>query len=264
MRKLREKNQKHINFATENNIGIIKLNRPEKLNAFSDIMIELFLEKLVEWEFDKSIRVVVITGEEPGFCSGGDLESIKNSIGDNVQESENYIKKVIQAVPKKLYHYTKPTIAAINGIAAGGGLDFALSCDIRTAHEKATFTESYVKLGLLPGAGGSWLLPRIVNKSIASELLLTGKTINSIEAYRIGLISHVWPEKTFWAETMKIANTISRNPSYSVQNVKHLIKSSSNTDFDTHLAEVAAYIAIAKTTPEHKSIMTQILKKKTE
>ncbi|MBT6274355.1 MAG: hypothetical protein HOI95_09500 [Chromatiales bacterium] len=157
----------------------------------------------------------------------------------------------VQAFPKRLAHFDKPIIAAVNGAAAGGGMDLALACDFRVAGKSARFAETYVKIGLLPGGGGAYYLPRIVGKARALELLLTADFINADEALEIGLVNHVFDDASLLDDTLKIAAKIASMPPLSVKLIKRTVAETQASDLLTALDLVSSHIAVTRCGPDH-------------
>jgi 2-(1,2-epoxy-1,2-dihydrophenyl)acetyl-CoA isomerase len=232
-------------------IATLTLNNPKKLNAFSDDMLFLLSELVDKCENNDHVKVIVLTGAGKAFSAGGDISNMGEVADNRPHVTRQYISDVIQAFPKLMSVCKKPTIASINGVAAGGGLDLALACDIRVGGESCKMAETYCKIGLLPGGGGAWFLPRIVGKSMALEMLLSGKFIDAGEAKRIGLINHVWPDTELVDQTRLLASSIAKNPPLSVALIKQAVNDGTNSDLITSLDLIASHIAIAKNGPDH-------------
>lgn len=243
-------------------IATLKLNNPTKLNAFSDEMLLRLVALIDECERNDDVRVLVLTGVGKGFCSGGDVTKMGPDVDNRPHVTKSYITEVIQAFPKALQHLTKPIIASINGVAAGGGLDLALACDIRVAGESARMAETYCNIGLLPGGGGAWLLPRIVGKPKALEMLLAGNFVDANEAYHIGMINHVWPDRELAERTYKLASDIAGNPPLSVRLTKQAVIQGMGTDMASNLDLISSHIAVAKSGPDHSEAITAFKEKR--
>jgi 2-(1,2-epoxy-1,2-dihydrophenyl)acetyl-CoA isomerase len=176
-------------------IGTLTLNRPEKLNAYTTEMGEEVTAVLRAWRDDAAVRAVILTGAGRGFCAGVDLEHLKaHQAGGNAAKGprlgeEDFLRKL----PLELMAYPKPLIAAVNGAAIGVGVTMILPCDVRIASEAAKLGLAFVKLGILPGLGSTHLLPRIVGRAKALELVLSARTIPAAEALAIGLVNRVVP-----------------------------------------------------------------------
>ena len=198
-----------ITYEIANGIATVTLNRPQALNAFVPQMNKEVLEALKEGERDSAVRCFVITGAGRAFCAGQDLKGRtpeqKGSLGASLREKYNpMIRKIRQT--------EKIVIAAVNGVAAGAGCNLALACDLRVASEEAKFIQSFVRVGLAPDSGGSFILPRLVGLSKAMELLLLGESIDAHEAQRIGLVAKVFKPEEFSSSTQELADRIARAP----------------------------------------------------
>jgi len=211
----------------EENIGVIKLNRPQTLNAFNrETLIELD-SLLEEIRRDDQIKVVVIIGEgEKSFSTGLDLKET-STLDEAAAKS---LIELGQSIFRKIENFEKPVIAAINGYALGGGLELALACDMRIASENAKIGSTEVKLGLFPGWGGTQRLPKILGKGRASELILTGGMIDAKEAERIGLVNKVVPHDELTTTVSWTAGTIASNAPVAVREAKRLVKASFEVD----------------------------------
>jgi 2-(1,2-epoxy-1,2-dihydrophenyl)acetyl-CoA isomerase len=198
-----------ILYDKESGVATITLNRPQALNAFIPQMNKELLEALRDGERDGDVRCFVLTGAGRAFCAGQDLKGRtpdqKGSLGASLREKYNPMIRQIRQTEKIV-------IAAVNGVAAGAGCNLALSCDLRVASEEAKFIQSFVRVGLAPDSGGSFILPRLVGLSKAMELLLLGDPVDAQEAQRIGLVAKVLPVADFAKSTREIAERVARSP----------------------------------------------------
>ncbi|TCP58265.1 enoyl-CoA hydratase/carnithine racemase [Tumebacillus sp. BK434] len=264
----------HLLFEVNEGIATIVLNRPEARNAFSIPMIEAWVKALEECRDREDIRVVVLTANGKAFCAGGDVKAMREGRGFlEPGESEldthstglarkNSLWKLIQRVPLTLEQVDKPVIAAVNGDAIGAGCDMALMCDMRVAADTARFAEAYVKLGIVPGDGGAYFLPRLVGMPKALELLLTGDLIDAGEALRIGLVNRVVPAEQLMEETYKLARKIAAQPPVAVQLIKRAAYQSVNADLRTALDLVSSHMAIATETEDYREAMQAMFEKR--
>ncbi|MGB8954337.1 MAG: enoyl-CoA hydratase-related protein [Tumebacillaceae bacterium] len=264
----------HLLFEVRDQIATITLNRPESMNAFSVPMIEAWVKALEECRDREDIRVVVVTGAGKAFCTGGDVKSMSGGRGfldrgDSELDTystglarKNSLWKLIQRVPLTLQQVDKPVIAAVNGHAFGAGLDMALMCDMRVAGDRARFAEGYVKLGLVPGDGGAYFLPRLVGMAKALELLLTGEMINAAEAERIGLVNRVVPHDQVLDEAYKMAALIAAQPPVAVQLIKRAAYQSAALDLRSSLDLVSSHMAIVTETEDHLEALKALLEKR--
>ena len=199
---------KTITVQKEDLIATITLNRPEKLNAVNEEMIDELMEAMRELRQDNDVRVVIITGSGRGFCSGGDLSmSIYQTTG--VAEVYQFMDR-LGDLAIGIRSMSKPIIASVNGVAAGGGCNIALACDLIIASEEARFIQIYATKNLHPDVGATYFLPRLVGTAKAMELLLTGRMVGAEEAARIGLVNSVVPADQLESTTKELAMTIAK------------------------------------------------------
>ncbi len=241
-----------ILFAVEDGIATITLNRPERRNAFDDPMIEAWHARLVECGKREDVKVVVVTGTGKAFCAGGDV----GTFGQNEEaESPRLIKQrlweVVEQIPRTLAQMDKPVIAAVNGSATGAGMDMALMCDMRFAAESASFAESYVRMALVPGAGGAWFLPRLVGQAKAMELFFSGDFVDADEAHRIGIVNQVWPDSELLDRTYDYARKVARAAPISVRLIKRAIRQAMGIDLVTHLDQISSHMILARSSEDH-------------
>jgi enoyl-CoA hydratase/carnithine racemase len=251
----------------DGHILTLTINLPEKRNPISDLgVIDAMCGALQAADEDIDVRCVILTGAGSSFSAGGDLKAMRPDSGGlpsalPVQTRRNY-KYGIQRLPLFFQALEVPVVAAINGHAIGAGLDLATMCDIRVAADTAKFAESFVKLGIIPGDGGAWLLPRIVGFSKASELALTGETIDAAEALRIGLVSEVVPADDLMPLAHKIAGKIAVNPPHAVRMTKRLLREGQTTDLRNILEMSAAMQSLAHATADNKEAINAFLEKR--
>lgn len=193
---------KDIIYTIEDRLAIITLNRPQTLNAFTPNLLDEWADAIQTAQNDPKVKVVMVTGAGRGFCSGMDVRETASRGGEAppIYRRRNYMKLGVHKVPRAVEYLDKPYIAAINGPAAGAGMDMASMADIRVMSDKARVGMNYVRMGLLPGDAGCYFLPRIIGISKAFELIWTGKMIDADEALRIGYVSAVFPEAEFLTE----------------------------------------------------------------
>lgn len=246
----------------EDNVLIITLNRPEKKNAFNNEMIDAWVDALEEAKTNDDIHVVVVTGAGDAFCSGGDVGNMREKKNATPLDSKNVLWGNIHRIPFLLRELDKPVIAAINGVAVGAGLDMALMADIRTMADTARVNEGYVKVGLIPGDGGSYFLPRLVGESKAYELLWTGDFIDAEEAQRLGLVNQVYKRETFMEETMNLAKRIAAGPQIAIRMIKRSVRQSLRLELEPALDMISSHMAIIKETEDHKEGVSAFLEKR--
>ena len=205
----------------------LTMNQPEQRNPLTgNTAVSEFLEAIDRIHDDHSVRCVILTANGPTFSAGGDIREMKRQATPEVTEMrirQDY-RRGIQRLPLALFNLEVPVIAAINGHALGAGLDLACMCDIRIASEKAKFAESFVKLGIIPGDGGAWLLPRVIGLSRAAELAYTGETIDAQQALAWNLVSRVVPHDELMTSAQELAGRISQHASHGVRLTKRLMR----------------------------------------
>ncbi|MGD8809492.1 MAG: enoyl-CoA hydratase-related protein [Gammaproteobacteria bacterium] len=238
-------------FDVQDYVAVMTLNRPEALNAFTPAMLEGWVARLEEAQARDDIRALVVTGTGRGFCSGGDVKRMGEGADNSPRTIKDGLWTRTQMVAKRMIQFDKPVVAAINGVAAGGGLDIALCCDIRTAAESARMAETYARIALLPGAGGAWFLPRIVGKAKALEMLWTCEFVEAHAAKEIGLVSHVWPDDELMDRTLALAGRIARGAPLSNRLIKRTLNQGLETDLWTHLDQISSHIAAIRSSEDH-------------
>lgn len=247
-------------------IVTLTLNQPELRNPVSDDdMVDAILAALARLERDPEARVAILTGAGSAFSSGGNLK--KMASGDGLASAapittrRNYLTG-IQRLPRAFAALEVPIVAAVNGPAIGAGCDLTCMCDIRIAGQSAKFAESFVKLGIIPGDGGAWLLPFVIGHAKAAELALTGDMIDAAEALRIGLVSRVVPDAELLEAARGIALRIAANPPQAVRMTKRLLWEARTASLDTVLNLSAAMQALAHTTDDNREAMAAFLEKR--
>jgi enoyl-CoA hydratase/carnithine racemase len=234
----------------------ITLNDPDRRNPISDeAMIEALVAAITEADADMAVRAVVLTGAGSAFSSGGDIKKMVPGGGLRdalpAQTRRNY-RAGIQRLPLLFLGLEVPVIAAVNGPAIGAGCDLACMCDLRIASDKARFAESFVKVGIVPGDGGAWLLPRVVGFAKATELALTGRVIDAAEALACGLVSQVVPAEDLMARAHALAAEIAANPPHAVRMTKRLLRQAQDASLAAVLDMSAAMQALAHETADHE------------
>ena len=251
----------------DGSILTITLNLPDKRNPISDVaMVDALSDAFEEADRDISVRCVILTGAGSAFSAGGDLKQMRPDSGglrssSPVETRRNY-KYGIQRLPLLFQALEVPVVAAVNGHAIGAGLDLATMCDVRVAGESAKFAESFVKLGIIPGDGGAWLLPRIVGFSRATELALTGEMFDAKTALDYGLVSHVVPDSALLAKAKEIALKIAANPPHAVRMTKRLLREGQMADLKNVLEMSAAMQALVHNTADNDEAINAFIEKR--
>ena len=248
-----------------NGILTLTMNQPETRNALTgNNAVQEFVDACAAIALDTSVRVVIITGAGPVFCSGGNVKDMRRFFEQDIAPDrirEEY-RQGIQRLPKALCNLDVPVIAAVNGPAVGAGLDLTCMADLRIASNTATFAESFVKVGIIPGDGGAWLLPRVVGRSKAAEMAFTGEALTAREALACGLVSQVVEPGELMAAAHKLAERIAINPPAVMRMTKRLLREGENSTLESLLELSAAYQAIAHKTAEHKEAVMAFVEKR--
>jgi 2-(1,2-epoxy-1,2-dihydrophenyl)acetyl-CoA isomerase len=239
-------------FTKANKIATITLNRPDKLNTFHDGMLADWAAALRECQADDAVNVVVLTAAGRVFCAGGDLDTMGRRDGNPAWDMGHYIRQNVHPVARAVDALHKPYICALNGTATGAGLDMALMADIRYAARSARFAETYIKVGLVPGDGGAFLLPRLVGLTKALELLWSGDFISAEEAERIGLLSKVFDDDKLMDETYAFAERLANGPSIAIRLTKQAVYQCLRMDFLTALESITGPMGVAASTEDHR------------
>ena len=241
------------------------LDQAETRNALTgNNAAEEFVQACAEVTRDTSVRAVVLTGAGPVFSSGGNVKDMQKYQGNTLPTEviRDEYRNGIQRIPKALYPLDVPVIAAVNGPAIGAGLDLTCMCDIRIASEKATFAESFVRVGIVPGDGGAWLLPRVVGMSKACEMAFTGEALNAAQALACGLVSRVVSPEQLMPEAMTLAQKIAANPGTVLRMTKRLLREGERSSLETLLELSASYQAIAHHTADHHEAVRAFVEKR--
>jgi enoyl-CoA hydratase/carnithine racemase len=238
-------------------VAVITLNRPERMNAFTDVMIREWASALEDARLDREVRAVVLTGNGRGFCAGADLrggsgvgETARAETPPPASERRNWLRDGVHMVPRAVQLLDKPYIAAVNGSAVGAGMDMASMADLRIASESAKFAMSYVKVGLVPGDGGCYFLPRIVGIAKALEMIWTGDFIDAQEALRIGYVSKVVPGEELLSTAMEFAQRLAQGPAVAMQLAKRLVYRGLNADWQEAFEMAGTAMAIVQSTED--------------
>lgn len=238
-------------------IVTLTLDRPQERNALStQAQWDEIVAACERVQADESVKAVILTGAGSAFSAGGNVKDMRDrkgiAAGNPYQVAQGYARG-IQRIPLALWRLEVPTIAAVNGPAIGAGLDLACMCDIRIAADSARFAESFVRLGIVPGDGGAWLLQRVIGYARAAELTFTGDTIDARTALAIGLVSQVVPATELLPTAKSLAARIAANPAPALRMAKRLLRQAQTARLDETLQLSAALQALAHHTPEHEA-----------
>ena len=253
-----------LKYEQQGHIVTLTMCDPERRNPLTgNTAVPEFLTAIERIHADHSVRAVILTGSGTAFSSGGNVKDMGRYADMAPMDLRREYRLGIQKLPLALFNLEVPVIAAVNGHAIGAGLDLACMCDIRVASENAKFAESFVKLGIIPGDGGAWLLPRIIGLSRATELTLTGQTIDAKQALEWNLISRVVPQDQLMATANDIAASIAANPPHAVRLAKRLLREALHSRLDTLLEMSAAYQVMSHQTADHREAVAAFIEKRT-
>ncbi|HXG14933.1 MAG TPA: enoyl-CoA hydratase [Calidithermus sp.] len=237
-------------YEVKDRIATVTLNRPDKLNAFTGPMIDAWARALAEAQADERVHVVVVTGAGRAFCAGGDVARMGEG-QPTALEHKNMLWEHIHRIPKTLEAMDKPVIAMVNGLAVGAGMGMCLMCDVRIASDEARFSTGYVRVGLVPGDGDTYFLPRLVGPAKALELLWTADFIDAAEALRLGIVNRVVPAAELREATWAFARQVADGPQIPIRMIKRLVYQSLRLDLRTHLDLVSSHMVIVRQTADH-------------
>lgn len=250
-----------IEYTVADHIATIRLNRPHRKNAFTLEMIDTWADALIDAERDPDIRVVVLTGNGGSFCSGVDL-SVLDEIEPTPLGAKNLLTKHVHRVAHAAQALSKPYLAGVSGDAFGAGMDMALLTDIRLASESARFSQAYIKVGLVPGDGGCYLLPRIVGSATALQLMWTGRVVDAHESLSLGLVSGVYPDDRLEKEVLDLAGEITRQPPVAVQMIKRSARLGERHDLATALDLISSHHAVVMATDDSQEARRALAEKR--
>jgi enoyl-CoA hydratase/carnithine racemase len=257
---------KFLSMEREGDVVTVRMNRPETRNALTDPeQMQEFADLCSDLRRDASVKAMILTGAGKAFCAGGNIKDMKDRSGmfaGSPYTLRNNYRDGIQRIPLALYELEIPIIAAVNGPAIGAGLDLACMCDIRLAAQSATFAESFVRLGIVPGDGGAWLLPRAIGLPRASLMAYTGDTIDAAKALDWGLVVQVTSDAELLEAAQSLARKIAANPAHALRLTKRLLREGQHVRLDTLLELSAGFQALAHHTEEHHEAVRAFLDKR--
>lgn len=251
----------HMLYTKEGKTAILTINRPDARNAFSPDMIKLWREYLEEAKKDDGVTVVVVTGAGDTFCSGGDIRDMAEGKLRS-WDMKRFLWDGVHRIILTLEDLDKPVIAAINGAAMGAGMDMAIMCDIRVCSDKAKLGESYILMGLCPGDGGAWFLPRLVGASKALELFLTAEVMDAGQALSLGIVNRVVSHDRLMDETMKLADKIGGMPPLAVRMMKRAVYQGATSTLRAHLDYISSQLSLLSETDDHVEAARAFLEKR--
>lgn len=247
----------------DDKVAVITLNRPEKRNAFTQEMVDRWLDALEECRTSDAIGAIVMTGAGTAFCSGGDVRNMGERGEQTPLMEKDRLWHNLHRLPRAFAAIDKPVIAAVNGAATGAGMDISLMADIRFAAQSARFAESYIRVGLVPGEGGAWYLPRLVGTAKALEMLWTGDFVSAGEAERIGLVNAVVPDDALMDHSRAFAARLAAGPAVAMRLVKRAVYQGLRSDLETNLDLISSHIAVVRNTEDYKNAIQAFREKRT-
>jgi 2-(1,2-epoxy-1,2-dihydrophenyl)acetyl-CoA isomerase len=248
-------------YEKDSGVATVSLNRPEKLNAFDATMHEELRAALDSAAADEEVRCVVLRGEGRGFSAGADLaEVVQGAEGD--PDLGEYLRSTYSRLVKRIVATEKPIVAALHGPVYGAGVGIALACDLRIAAESAKFSVAFIKIGLMPDAGVTFFLPRVVGLGRAMQMSMLGDAVDAEEAYRIGLVNKVVSEDALAEETRKLAEQLAAMPTRALGRIKHSLYASFETDLETALEHEAEGQTFCGHTHDHKEGVAAFFEKR--
>jgi enoyl-CoA hydratase/carnithine racemase len=250
-----------VRYEVSERIATLTLSHPGRKGAFTLDMIDQWAAHLVTAAEDPEVRVVVVTGEDDAFCSGIDL-SVLQGIEDTPLARKRMLTHGVHKVARAVLDLDKPLLCALNGVAVGAGLDMALMCDLRFMARSARVSEGYIKVGLVPGDGGAWLLPRLVGPAKALELLLTGDMVDAEEALRIGMVNRVYDDADLAEETRAFARQLAGMSPVAVSFIKRTVQQSASIDLRTSLDLISSHMAVVQSTEDYREAQRAFAEKR--
>ncbi|WP_221568213.1 enoyl-CoA hydratase-related protein [Alkalihalobacillus sp. TS-13] len=246
-----------IEYVTENNVAWLRLNRPDKFNAFTEQMNIEITKALKQAEKDSEVRCLVITGNGKAFCSGEDLAGVKQDT-----DHAEILRKRYNPMVEKLANFEKPVIAAVNGVAAGAGMSLALACDFRLISEKASFIEAFINVGLVPDSGNLFYLPRLIGHAKALELAVMGEKVSAEDAKDLGLATRVISLDRWEEEVSAFAENLAQKPTKAIGLIKRYLRKSWDADLSEMLENEAYAQRTAGQTEDHAEGVQAFIEKR--
>ena len=256
---------KSVLYEQDDRIVKITLNRPDTRNALSGDIIEGLVEYIQKADKDKNVGCVILTGAGKSFSSGGNLQEIKDmTTKDQMTQAqlEDWYRFGIQKIPLSMNSIDVPVVAAVNGHAIGAGIDLCTMCDIRIAGEDAKFSESFLRIGIIPGDGGSWFLPKIIGLARANEMILTCDVLDANKALDWGLVSKVVPNENLIVEAQQLAKKIASQPPEASRRAKRLLRMSQNVPLQDALEMAASQQSMLQQLDDHREAIDALLEKR--
>lgn len=253
-----------VRYEVADGVATLTLNRPDRLNTISGPMLGQLSQRLLEADRDRDVRAIILTGEGRAFCAGLDLQDASSGtgIGSGGGGGGFNAFDLRNSPPNVLHNIDTPTICALNGGAAGYGMDMALGCDMRIAAESSKLAAAFTKRGIVPESGGTWFLPRMIGWAKASELIFTGRTLGAKECLEWGLVNAVVPDATLMDEARSLATEIAGNAPLAVQASKRMMRQGLGEPFDEHVDRVYLQLLPLFRTKDFQEGMRSFLEKR--
>jgi enoyl-CoA hydratase/carnithine racemase len=252
-----EDHRLNIKYSVADEIATVELSRPQRRNSFTLEMVDRWAAAVEDAGRDPAVRAVIVTGGADAFCAGVDLDEFA-ALEDTPLSHKQTLTDRVHAVSRALARIDKPVVAAVNGVAVGAGMDMALMCDLRFAARSARFSEGYIRLGLVPGDGGCYLLPRLVGVAKALELLWSGEFVDAEEALRIGIVNRVYEDDELMERTREYLGNVLRAPSLPLGIIKRVTYQSSSMDLATSLDVISSHMAVVQSTDEARAALARM------
>lgn len=258
-------------FEVHDSVATITLNRPDSLNAFSEEMILKWIEALEIVRDSNDIRAVIVKGNGKCFCAGGDIKAMKagkgffesdEDVSSTALARKNSLWKRVQRIPLLLEEIDKPVIAQVHGFAFGAGLDMALMCDIRIVAASTKLSESYVNVGIVPGDGGAYFLPKLVGIDQALDMLWTGRVLSAFEAKEKGLVTFVVPDEELEEFTQQYVKKIASGPATTIQLIKRAVYQSQQMSLRSSLDYISSAMGLVTELPDYKEGVQAVIDKR--
>lgn len=254
-----------IGYDLAGSIATITLNQPETRNALASDMVVALVEAIERADADPAVSCVILAAAGKSFCAGGNIKEIRAMTaeqGMTPTQIEQWYRTGIQRIPMAMNRISVPVIAAVNGHAIGAGNDLACMCDIRIAGEDAVFAESFLRVGIIPGDGGAWLLPRIIGHARASQMLFTGEFIDAQKALSYGLVSEVVPNDALLNRARELAVMVTGFPPTAIRKTKELLRAAAHQSLADNLESAAIWQGVLQQMDDHREAIDAILEKR--
>jgi 2-(1,2-epoxy-1,2-dihydrophenyl)acetyl-CoA isomerase len=252
-----------ILYEPHDHILTITLNRPDKLNAFTHTLLDELTHAFSQAEADSSVRVIVLTGAGRGFCAGQDLAyAVEEGALDEQFSFAQHLRAHYDPLILGMRACPKPIIAAVNGVAAGAGMSLTLACDYRIAVDTASFTQAFVKIGLIPDSGSTWLLPRLIGLTRALDMMLTGRKVDAAQALEWGIVNRIVPADQLMETVYQLAAEFAAAPTTTIGLIKQSVEFAAHSTLEAALGKEAELQDLAGKTADYREGVTAFLEKR--